>query len=107
MNDYTGIVSSLRECCGEGICDCSTCAFEPLSKDGDYTECVDALMLKAADAIEKLSTEVECLKSYMGEYKAAYILEHDARTAEYKTDKDKQYAEARAEIIRRFGAFRE
>lgn len=53
MNDYTGIVSSLRECCGEGVCDCTKCIMTP-QKDDDYTWCVDELMLKAADAIERL-----------------------------------------------------
>ena len=51
-------------------------------------------LLQAADAIETLV-------SYAGEWKAAYIMEHDARTAEYRTDKERQAAEEWEKVQKR------
>ena len=41
---------------------------------------------EAADAIEELSTQLECLKSCTGKCKASPIAEHDARIAECKRE---------------------
>lgn len=53
MNDYTGIVSSLRECCSD-VCDCDKCIMTTPKYKDYYASCSEELMLKAADAIERL-----------------------------------------------------
>lgn len=75
MADYAELVKKLRNR--------RVCLQTGLNLDNDYP-----LLREAADAIEQLSTELECLKSYMGEYKAAYIAEHDARMMEYRSRKE-------------------
>lgn len=70
---YDELKESLRECCGTNsyICNCENCIMKDKRKDGDYTECVDALGLAAADAIEKLNEvikhQAEILHRYGGE----------------------------------------
>ena len=66
-----------------------------------YENCV--LCQQAADAIEQLSAELECLKSYMGVYKAAYIKEHDDRMMDYKSDKEQEASENWKRVMERVG----
>lgn len=100
MDDYADLINRLRNDEGE----CGVLGKTKWAAD----------FALAADAIEKLQAYVALYKDcgetamrVVEQYKAAYIAEHDARTMEYKTDKDKQSEEARAEIIRRFRLFDE
>ena len=54
---YEDLVKDLRNCCGTDTltCDCDICSFKGLVKEGDYTECADALGIAAADAIENMN----------------------------------------------------
>lgn len=59
--DYNELVKSLRMCCGTDNqieCDCANCLFKDKIIDGgswaDFTECVNAMGLAAAAAIEEL-----------------------------------------------------
>lgn len=69
MTDYSDLVRCLRDCFGEAtdadcVCDCDNCLMKDKIVDlkyddgtvyaADYTECVAALALAAADAIESL-----------------------------------------------------
>ncbi len=58
---YEELVNSLRMCVGEDNreCDCDSCLFKGKIVDGeDYTGCVDAMVIAAADAIEELNRKV-------------------------------------------------
>lgn len=95
MSDYAELVKNLRFCAAVATAlDCDGCEWKGgkysglKDKDGAFLGCEEQIKLEAADAIEQLSTKLECLKSYMGEYKAAYIAEHDARMMEYRNRKE-------------------
>jgi len=56
MRKIDALITSLRGCFGTDTitCDCENCMYKDLAKEMDYTECVDALGLAAADALEEL-----------------------------------------------------
>lgn len=59
------LIRDLRECFGidSGFCDCDKCSFRELSKESDYSACVDALGVAAADALEKSERAFVLLKA--------------------------------------------
>lgn len=67
--DYTELVKALRMCAGDDSdleCDCDSCMFKGKIVGSDYTGCVDAMMLAAADAIEELLPYMRQVEKGMG-----------------------------------------
>ena len=70
---YEALIRDLRNCCGIDTltCDCDNCGFKELAKEGDYTECADALGVAAADAIENMNKVIARQKDMINGF--AYI----------------------------------
>lgn len=88
--DFTDLVKRLRVCKD----DCAKCSML-------YEEQVEQDLVREHCAAYEAADAIETLVSYMGEYKAAYIAEHDARMADYKTDKDRQAAQKWIPVTKR------
>ena len=68
MGNYDELIKALRNCsCVDGQGSCAKCAY----KHSEFS-CKWKMMIDAADAIEKLTAEVEKQKSLVSEYKKSY-----------------------------------